>query len=403
MVATAVLSQSCGRALRIAVANLLLILAFNSSGAARLPRMERHMADQSVNSSIEILEHQLFIAEACFFKNIILSRNTLLQKAEHTPWSVHAHTYIPAVNTAAPCTSFQQIEHSLKYGQRILMKGSASAFQPFGCTYAWPSRSHACRISKKYHRIIFLGDSLIRQTHRAFTMFLREDLEYGALPHSIPLLQTFSGENISVYDQCRCDGQFSEHVACRNDGVVRFADNRQAGICNSGLENFALQYASVYNRDLRKGLSVTENLCTQQATRTVVRPVQFIMGGGAHFHSSANETITVFINPIMESIKRARAVCPQVKVRVVWLSRGVQDRVMDQPYPHQSREHMLVFNEQIDRYFREEHADMGVVIMDVWNLTKDARTSDGTHYLSDVNLVQAAYVLNIMEHALLGD
>lgn len=381
-----------------------------------LPRLDPDFSNESANSSKESLVHQLRIAKSCFAKNIVLQRGTLaLENLELTPWTVHARTYTTADSRGTMCSSIEQIAHSLKYGQRhfvhaatddalpvsmsSLQKHAATAFQPSGCNYIWPSRLHACKISQTFHRIIFLGDSLIRQTHRAFTMFLREDFEYGGLPYSLPPLKTFNGENISIYDDCRCDGQLSEHMACRFNGALVFEDNRQKGICSFGMEHFALQFISVFNKELAllrgNTRAMISKICTQ-ASPGMRRPVQLILGTGSRFHCNATETIELFITPIAESIKRARAVCPDVEVSIIWISRGVQDRAVDEIYPYQSREQMLVFNEQIDSHFKEVHAELGVVILDVWNLTQGARTSDGVHYLSDVNLVQAAYIINVM-------
>lgn len=39
-----------------------------------------------------------------------------------------------------------------------------------------------------------------------------------------------------------------------------------------------------------------------------------------------------------------------------------------------------------------------VLIIDWWNMTADAQSSDGLHYLSDINLAKAAQILYLAEN-----
>ena len=69
-------------------------------------------------------------------------------------------------------------------------------------------------------------------------------------------------------------------------------------------------------------------------------------------------------------------------------------------YPHQSRENILLFNEGIKDLFVSSGLLPGqdVLILDWWNFTADAQSSDGVHYLSDVNLGKAAQILYLAEN-----
>jgi len=63
-------------------------------------------------------------------------------------------------------------------------------------------------------------------------------------------------------------------------------------------------------------------------------------------------------------------------------------------YPHQSRENALTFNDQLVEAFAN---DDEIRVVDFWNLTLDAQSSDGYHYLTDVNSVKADVVVAIVD------
>jgi len=88
------------------------------------------------------------------------------------------------------------------------------------------------------------------------------------------------------------------------------------------------------------------------------------------------------------------------KVRLIWVSMNSQSAALDEDYPHQSRENALLFNERIRKSFISIGLTPGqdVLLLDWWNLTADAQSSDGIHYLSDVNLAKAAQILYLAEH-----
>ena len=66
---------------------------------------------------------------------------------------------------------------------------------------------------------------------------------------------------------------------------------------------------------------------------------------------------------------------------------------LDDKYPHQSRESAYSFNEHIIAYLQEK--PFPIYILDQHNLTMDAQTSDGFHYLSDVNLLKVYFIIHL--------
>lgn len=78
-------------------------------------------------------------------------------------------------------------------------------------------------------------------------------------------------------------------------------------------------------------------------------------------------------------------------MRLVWLGMTAQHRMLDKVYEHQSLENATLFNDEIRQSFHSVGLIPGVevLIMDWYNMTKNAQTSDGLHHLTDVNLAKA--------------
>jgi hypothetical protein len=73
------------------------------------------------------------------------------------------------------------------------------------CIVPWVDREEICSTIGLYSHVSFTGDSILRHTWIAYRMLLTEDLMFGAI---------FRGQEES-YENCMCDGQFSEYVECR--------------------------------------------------------------------------------------------------------------------------------------------------------------------------------------------
>ena len=66
-------------------------------------------------------------------------------------------------------------------------------------------------------------------------------------------------------------------------------------------------------------------------------------------------------------------------------------------YPHQRRDKVKSHNSYVHKWLTLHYPR--VLYTDFWNLTADGvnRTSDGFHSLSDINVIKATYLLNIMD------
>ena len=99
------------------------------------------------------------------------------------------------------------------------------------------------------------------------------------------------------------------------------------------------------------------------------------------------------IDPALQKIKLIN--CSK---HVLWVGLGAQARQLDAVYSNQAREATQKFNKVVFDYVTSKYQ---LPYLDVWELTKDAQTSDGFHYLTDVNLVKAQYVVSFMNLRLL--
>jgi hypothetical protein len=111
--------------------------------------------------------------------------------------------------------------------------------------------------------------------------------------------------------------------------------------------------------------------------------------------SDSGITIKEYIDPILKH-PRFDECSKNNKITVSWGQFDAQSRSLDGPFPHQSRENAIVFNENIARHFKEtSYSGINIHVIDWWNFTRDAQTSDGFHYLSDINVFKAYHVLNL--------
>jgi hypothetical protein len=220
-----------------------------------------------------------------------------------------------------------------------------------------------------------IGDSLARQLRQAMYMSLSNNFVLGGMIK----------DETWAYQNCRCDGQFSEHKGCR--AVTRYFEKlwfpQKEGYC-SQLPN---------NRTPFQLLSYPDwNLLQCEENSEESRPMLIIFQGGTHFMSNATIYVQKSIFPILESPGYEK--CQKLgKVHMVQLSFTAQSRTLDNAYPHQSRENATEFNGYLQQ-FNQEH-QLQFHTLDWWNLTKDAQTSDGFHFLSDVNVIMAQYIFNL--------
>ena len=306
----------------------------------------------------------------------VLDRST--GNSQSFGWSVSPATYRPDPDTSL-CKSSDELLASLRHGSRTY-SGDTSAFVPASCSYAWYSVSAMCEIMSRYSTVHLLGDSITRHYHQGLLMLLTDDWKFGGLPRLSPQQQ--------LYEQCACDGQFSEHEICRtySNSMLGMTSSHSYGIC-SGFPRFAISRDDSFTGD-----DVLK--CSNDA-----RPQLLLMQGGAHFQSDSNMMMQ-HLGPLLAKLEPGSRGCTDNNthpVHMVWTGLNAQSKILDERYPHQALDKAIGFNHDIQHYLFTHHKDFDISILDFVPLTLNASSSDGYHFLSDVNLVKAMYTLNLMD------
>ena len=258
------------------------------------------------------------------------------------------------------------------------------------CRLAWFSQQSICKLFHKYSLIAFNGDSLTRHLYQGVFMIFKEDWRYGAFPYyRIP----------HIYDQCGCDGQYSEAELCRNwwsspDAAWRM-DYRAVGVCGyfdtekyNSVNKTALtqfDYYQTYN------FFHTDLTCDDIKKRPIFLQIQ----GGAHYEMNSTKFALEYMTPIMHDVEERFKNCIN-QVKVVYRGTTVCAPDLERRYPTQEAHLSDLFNQQMKSWLHKHYPY--VVFLNPWSITKEAvnRTSDGFHFLSDTNMLFGLTMLNLM-------
>ena len=330
------------------------------------------------------------------------------------PWSVSAATF---AHSLPACTDSTQLLQAVALGQRKPLDGhhftrlnlssfnltnltaidtatvqryraavewDRSYFEPYQCSPAWRTADDICDVLHSFAYVLFIGDSLLRHISQALFMLLTRDLQYGGLPRM--------SRQVGLYDTCRCDGQFSENDVCRRYedwNMFSVRDPRVYGVCSRRINSsFIFGF-----EERRGGLANMPGYWDSTFCSADTRPRLMLLNGAVHYSYDIDSINSKLLVPLFERLRSATASCAYpITWRILFLSASAQSRVLDHKYPHQTREKSFAFNRRLASYL----ATMNITMVDVWNMTQNAATSDGFHFLSDVNLQLANAVVNML-------
>lgn len=287
-------------------------------------------------------------------------------------WSIDQSTFV--CEEQHHCASLAALQQSLQFGRRQTMPNDrTSTFIPSSCYPRWLHPDDTCDVLNGYN-IMFLGDSLSRHHYQGILMLLSGDWVFGGLPRL---------GSTDLFSKCVCDGQFSEHILCRTYPTFAFTidDPHAYGFCH-WRHSFLL----------RNGGDDFSSLCSRD------KNVVFLQGG-AHYFSDSSRFINEFLHPQLQSVAKSIQKCDRNQSVVVMVS-GLNSQAteLDSLWPQQSRANAAIFNEKVRLFMESVGPSLPFrhYVLDFMNLTLDAPTSDGYHYLSDVNLWKALYFVNIV-------
>jgi hypothetical protein len=269
-----------------------------------------------------------------------------------------------------------------------------SSYTNRSCIIPWLSPAGVCHVMQMYSHIRWWGDSLTRHTVQGLFMTLSGNFRYGGFPN-VPEMSNI------IYSRCSCDGQFSESTMCRDFGAGKLVipdDARKLGFCRHA--KFFSPFSFTWFSSLPDGTlkSDTSFLCTNDS-----KPKFLYLQGGAHFATNAETFLYLLVLPIFESINRTVNSCPynvSSSIRIAMSGVNICDKSVSAKYPMQSDANSIRFTRRLVELLREKYPLVPVVVIDFLSITgeaiADGRTSDGYHFLSDINLIKAMTILNVM-------
>ena len=339
------------------------------------------------------------------------SHNTILPRHDgqygnfpsSVPYSVPKYPVPLSAANGRSCKTVAQLLDAVASGSRMhlyndtapLGRLAPSVFTPLGCGVGHHSRAAMQRTLGSYQFLAVIGDSHSRHHYQGLQLLHSEDLRTGAMnERSRTRVRKIADKNVPVCKSsrqcphvCECDGQFAEDVGCRNADKgrpIKYEPN------NSTAANFVLHSHLLW---MRRGDGPSYLECAGGRSRHG-KPMAFLLQGGPHHHFHVNKTYGIFIEPALRHIRYKEWACGAPAVVFVT---GVhaQDPVLDAKYPHQMVHHGRLFNIRMRALLAKEHPDVGFV--DFLPLTRGAQSSDGFHYLSDVNIAKAEILLSLMD------
>jgi len=328
-----------------------------------------------------------------FGNNFVLQRNDVLRdggwrekiKNNSRPFSLTMNDMMAHHDT--PCTSLEKMLKAIKLGSRRWIHNPEienatseekerhpSYFVPYQCDIPAMTTFEICETLSQFSHIFNVGDSLSRHMHQGIFIGMRSNYISGGIYST----------NVPTYEHCKCDGQFSEHEICRkNDGLFQHAESsHQLGVC-AHLKPFSISWSN----------DIPDIVKSNCESSDYYSPNVLLVQGGLHLRLDSSRTIKAFMNLFedqqwIDCVKRGKA-------HVIWITVGAQSRNLDHKQPGQRRERAVVFNREMEEYFSS--IEMNVTIIDFWNLTRDAQTSDGLHLLLEANMLKTFYVLQVLK------
>ena len=343
-------------------------------------------------------------ASKCVRTNNVLPRYGMNMDFEkQRPWSITTASFPLGTLTSPECTTLRELLNAVENGRRSWLTGppdetKRSVFVAKGCAVRHWTGAQARDLLKRFPFVGIVGDSLTRHMTQGLMMILSGNYETGGI---IPDAQ-------GTWRECTCDGMFSESLSCRMLSPQQY-ENPCFGPCKVNLPvcpGWAREHVctaesetpSLYMDRAHKGIpKLTSKMITDRCDNDG-RRMAFFLQGGAHFMSDWKRALKLFFRPAIGMIRNASVVCrgkhgsPQPIILVSGLN--AQSRLLDGAHPIQTREKAIVFNQAVRKALAHEP---GLVFIDFFNVTLNAQTSDGYHFLSDVNVAKADVFLSALE------
>jgi len=236
----------------------------------------------------------------------------------------------------------------------------------------------------------------------AFFQYMRENYLNGGFPPNTAS-QLLKG--------CHCDGQFSEFRGCRVYDVREFAiipnrstfSTKEFFLDDSVLrKDFVFRHwipTPDYYSTAFKELCIDNIFPQKQRLRFI-----YLQGGGHHL-SDPTLWFKEMVRPALEAILEVTRNCNypiQDKIRMVISGTNVCDRLKTDRYPHQNKSAVYAFMPTIKRLIDLTFPNLSfpMAMLDFSKVTdraiEDGRTSEGCHFMTDVNMMKFMTIADLM-------
>lgn len=331
-------------------------------------------------------------------------------------YRTHPHCNISSLslhNAFSPlCTSRTSFLRAFSSGGRI---GFDTPYMPLSCDMRWFTTAETCAILSRFHKVIFVGDSMMRHVVGAMNVVLRQDLGYGAVTG-----WNFGQEEM---EQCFCTHQM-DVKACSVQGIYSTQD-----VLVHDPESFACAKRTIKNKDGRVEVvsdvdleievmlkypldpSELERLKALFPEQKPERPVAFVFGHGLWNDLDIQATVN-WIRGVLDAIyEKAEYLRPEnlpvetvegegdlPMAHVLFMTPSAAGVLKDDRFIlTQGDKALQVFESSLHTLIHrrdEMFHGKGMEHMGTWNMSIQMDKWDGVHLNLRGNLLKAMGVIN---------
>lgn len=265
--------------------------------------------------------------------------------------------------------------------------GTRSEFDgPFlpSCPVTWFGKNEACKGLRELGRILFVGDSLMRQLAQTIWMIILDDYANGATQHwhkSVDL------------EFCTGDNQFNDvENKCRPLSMAYYKGPGGMFCKTWGHRNY-VQFLEMYSYH---GTDSSRKMFDANAMRVALNdsayPRNIIVADMSALHYDLNFTriIDEWGEPLMQEVGAA----PGSTTVILSTVHHPQDALKPEKYLESQRSSVVhMYNDKL----RAWAAQKNVFVFDTFTATTNATSYDGTHYGLQINAILAQLLLNAIE------